>query len=58
MEKRAQIISLPRFLDDRGNLSFVENDNRIPFEIKRMHRIYDVLVMKAEVVKEDVSVLK
>jgi len=37
-----QIIELPKFLDDRGNLSFLENDKQIPFEIKRVHWIYDV----------------
>ncbi len=37
-----QIIQLPKFLDDRGNLSFFENDNQIPFVIKRVHWIYDV----------------
>ena len=37
-----QIIQLPKFLDDRGNLSFLENQAQIPFEIKRVHWIYDV----------------
>ena len=36
------IIELPRFLDARGNLSFVEQNNHIPFEIKRTYWIYDV----------------
>lgn len=35
-------IELPRFLDARGNLSFVEQLNHIPFEIKRTYWIYDV----------------
>ena len=34
--------SLPKFLDERGNLSFLENDSQIPFEIKRVHWLYDV----------------
>ena len=38
----ARIIELPRFLDSRGNLSFVEQLNHIPFEIKRTYWIYDV----------------
>lgn len=38
----ARIIDLPRFLDSRGNLSFVEQNNHIPFEIKRTYWIYDV----------------
>lgn len=38
----AHIISLPKYLDERGNLSFLENDGQIPFAIKRVHWIYDV----------------
>jgi WxcM-like, C-terminal. len=38
----AQIINLPKFLDSRGNLSFVEQFKHIPFEIKRTYWIYDV----------------
>ena len=30
-----QIIMLPKILDKRGNLSFLEGNNHIPFEIKR-----------------------
>jgi dTDP-4-dehydrorhamnose 3,5-epimerase-like enzyme len=37
-----KIIELPKFLDARGNLSFVEQNNHIPFEIKRTYWIYDV----------------
>lgn len=36
------IIELPKFLDSRGNLSFVEQLNHIPFEIKRTYWLYDV----------------
>lgn len=36
------IIELPKFLDARGNLSFAEQNNHIPFEIKRTYWIYDV----------------
>ena len=35
-------IQLPKFTDPRGNLSFVEQLNHIPFEIKRTYWIYDV----------------
>lgn len=38
----ARIIELPKFLDVRGNLSFVEGKKHIPFEIKRTYWIYDV----------------
>ena len=40
--KNAEIINLPRFLDARGNLSFAEQNNHIPFEIRRTYWIYDV----------------
>lgn len=36
------IINLPKILDKRGNLSFIQNNNQIPFEIKRVFWIYDV----------------
>jgi hypothetical protein len=38
----ARLISLPKIEDERGNLSFLENSNQIPFEIKRTYWIYDV----------------
>ena len=37
-----QIIHLPKFLDQRGNLSFVEEFKHIPFKIERTYWIYDV----------------
>lgn len=37
-----EIIQLPKFLDARGNLSFVENFTQIPFEIKRAYWLYDI----------------
>jgi len=37
-----KIKELPKFTDSRGNLSFVEQLNHIPFEIKRTYWIYDV----------------
>jgi len=38
----ASIIELPKIQDHRGNLSFLENSNQIPFEIARVYWIYDV----------------
>lgn len=38
----AQLIMLPRILDERGNLSFIEGKRHIPFEVKRTYWIYDV----------------
>ncbi|WP_094570069.1 sugar 3,4-ketoisomerase [Mucilaginibacter xinganensis] len=40
--KSVEIIKLPKILDERGNLSFLEADNHIPFTIKRSYWIYDV----------------
>ncbi len=39
---KATLIDLPKFEDPRGNLSFVEEENHIPFKIKRTYWIYDV----------------
>ena len=39
---KAKIISLPKIVDPRGNLSFFENPNQLPFEIARTYWIYDV----------------
>lgn len=36
------IIELPKFLDSRGNLSFIEQKNHIPFVIRRTYWLYDV----------------
>lgn len=40
--KQPQIINLPKFLDERGNLSFIEEEKHIPFKIARSYWIYDV----------------
>ncbi len=40
--KKVQLISLPKILDDRGNLSYVEEETHLPFIIKRTYWIYDV----------------
>lgn len=37
-----KIINLPKILDERGNLSFLEENNHIPFKIERTYWIYDV----------------
>lgn len=37
-----KLIELPRINDPRGNLSFAEQNNQIPFEIQRTYWIYDV----------------
>lgn len=37
-----KIIDLPKICDPRGNLTFVEGCNHIPFPIKRVFYLYDV----------------
>jgi len=37
-----EIIELPKIYDKRGNLSFFEHPNQLPFEIARTYWIYDV----------------
>ncbi|TKC91784.1 WxcM-like domain-containing protein [Trinickia terrae] len=37
-----RIIELPKITDPRGNLTFVEGGNHIPFDIKRVYYLYDV----------------
>ena len=39
---KVKIISLPKILDPRGNLSFIEEEKHIPFNIMRAYWIYDV----------------
>lgn len=36
------LIQLPKIADPRGNLTFVEGNNHIPFDIQRVYWIYDV----------------
>ena len=40
--ENCRIVELPKFLDPRGNLSFLENENQSPFIIKRTYLIFDV----------------
>lgn len=42
MNKIPEISQLPQKLDSRGNLSFIEGNNHIPFPIARSYWIYDV----------------
>lgn len=39
---KCQIISLPRINDPRGNLTYIEGANHIPFDIKRVYYLYDI----------------
>lgn len=40
--KDCRLINLPKISDVRGNLTFVEGQNHIPFDIKRVYYLYDV----------------
>lgn len=37
-----RMIDLPKIVDPRGNLTFVEGNRHVPFEIKRVFYLYDV----------------
>jgi len=37
-----RIVDLPKITDPRGNLTFIEGDGHIPFDIKRVYYLYDV----------------
>ena len=37
-----KIIDLPKIQDPRGNLTFIESNNHIPFDIQRVYYLYDV----------------
>lgn len=40
--KTPKLLQLPKILDKRGNLTFLEGKNHIPFKIERAYWIYDV----------------
>jgi hypothetical protein len=37
-----KLIDLPKIADPRGNLSFIEGGQHIPFDIRRVYYLYDV----------------
>jgi hypothetical protein len=39
---QCRIIELPKISDPRGNLSFIEGDHQVPFDIRRVFYLYDV----------------
>ena len=39
---QVRIINFPKIADSRGNLSFIEENKHIPFEMKRVFYLYDV----------------
>ena len=38
----SELIEIPKIPDARGNLSFIENGDRLPFVMERCYWIYDV----------------
>ncbi len=42
MIDKCNLIKLPQIIDSRGNLSFVEGNSQIPFDIARIYYLYDV----------------
>jgi oxalate decarboxylase/phosphoglucose isomerase-like protein (cupin superfamily) len=42
MTEQPKIVNLHQLLDKRGNLTFIESEEHIPFKVKRAHWIYDV----------------
>lgn len=37
-----RIVELPKISDPRGNLTFIEGGNHLPFDIRRVYYLYDV----------------
>ncbi len=40
--EKCQLLELPKVEDNRGNLTFIEENRHVPFEIKRVYYLYDV----------------
>lgn len=40
--ENCKIVDLPKIHDPRGNLTFIEGNNHIPFDIQRVYYLYDV----------------
>ncbi len=40
--KNCRIIELPKIQDPRGNLTFIEGNKHIPFEMRRVFYLYDI----------------
>jgi len=40
--QKVKLINLPKIEDPRGNLTFIEENNHVPFDIKRAYWVYDV----------------
>jgi len=40
--QNVRLVELPKIVDQRGNLSFVEGGVHVPFEVRRVYFLYDV----------------
>ena len=40
--EHCRMVDLPKISDPRGNLTFIEGHNHIPFDIQRVYYLYDV----------------
>ncbi|RMF85005.1 MAG: WxcM-like domain-containing protein [Nitrospirae bacterium] len=40
---RPHIVQLPKFSDHRGSLTFIEGENHVPFPIRRIYYLYEVV---------------
>lgn len=39
---KCRIVELPKIADPRGNLTFIEGNRHVPFDIERVYYLYDV----------------
>ncbi|MBE1205361.1 sugar 3,4-ketoisomerase [Aminobacter carboxidus] len=39
---KCHIVDLPKIADSRGNLTFIEGQRHVPFDIRRVYYLYDV----------------
>lgn len=38
----ARLVELPKIVDPRGNLTYIEGGRQVPFELRRVYYLYDV----------------
>ncbi len=38
----SHLVELPKFIDSRGTLSFIEGNRHVPFDIRRVFYLYDI----------------
>ena len=45
---KCQLVELPKISDPRGNLTFIEGSQHIPFDISRVYYLYDCLLYTSD----------